>query len=131
VEMDGVPIDLSTIDLPVYLQSGREDHIAPYQSVYKATQIYSGDVTFMLAGSGHIAGVINPPAANKYGFWTNDQLPEDPEQWIEGADYHAGSWWGHWNDWVKPYAGRRVAAREPGGGVLPQIEPAPGSYVRG
>jgi len=131
VEMDGVPIDLSTIDLPVYLQSGREDHIAPYQSVYKATQIYSGDVTFMLAGSGHIAGVINPPAANKYGFWTNDQLPEDPEQWIEGADYHAGSWWGHWNDWVKPYAGRRVAAREPGCGVLPQIEPAPGSYVRG
>jgi len=131
VEMDGVPIDLSTIDLPVYLQSGRDDHIAPYQSVYKATQIYSGDVTFMLAGSGHIAGVINPPAANKYGFWTNDELPEDPEQWIEGADYHEGSWWGHWNDWVKPYAGRRVTAREPGGGVLPQIEPAPGSYVRG
>ncbi len=131
VEMDGVPIDLSTIDLPVYLQSGREDHIAPYQSVYKATQIYSGDVTFMLAGSGHIAGVINPPAANKYGFWTNEELPADPDDWIAGADYHEGSWWGHWNDWVKQYAGRRVPAREPGGGVLPQIEPAPGSYVRG
>ena len=131
VEMDGVPIDLSTIDLPVYLQSGREDHIAPYQSVYKATQIYSGDVTFMLAGSGHIAGVINPPSANKYGYWTNEDLPADPDDWIAGADYHEGSWWGHWNDWVKQYAGRRVAAREPGGGVLPQVEPAPGSYVRG
>ena len=130
VEMDGVPIDLSTIDLPVYIQSAREDHIAPYPSVYKATQIYSGDVTFMLAGSGHIAGVINPPAANKYGYWTNDELPEDPEEWIEGADYHEGSWWGHWNEWIEQYAGPRVPAREPGGGVLPQIEPAPGSYVR-
>jgi len=131
VQMDGVPIDLSTIDVPVYLQSGREDHIAPYTSVYKATQIYSGDVTFMLAGSGHIAGVINPPSADKYGYWTNQDLPADPDDWIAGADYHEGSWWGHWNDWVKQYAGRRVAAREPGGGVLPQIEPAPGSYVRG
>ena len=131
VEMDGVPIDLSTIDLPVYIQSAREDHIAPYSSVYKATQIYSGEVTFMLAGSGHIAGVINPPAANKYGFWTNDDLPEDPEEWIEGANYQEGSWWGHWNDWIEQYAGPRVPAREPGGGVLPQIEPAPGSYVRG
>jgi len=131
VQMDGVPIDLSTIDVPVYLQSGREDHIAPYTSVYKATQIYSGDVTFMLAGSGHIAGVINPPSADKYGYWTNQDLPADPDDWIAGADYHEGSWWGHWNDWVKQYAGRRVAAREPGGDVLPQIEPAPGSYVRG
>jgi len=131
VHMDGVPIDLSTIDVPVYLQSGRDDHIAPYSSVYKATQIYSGDVTFMLAGSGHIAGVINPPSANKYGYWTNHDLPADPDDWIAGADYHEGSWWGHWSDWVKQYAGRRVAAREPGGGVLPQIEPAPGSYVRG
>lgn len=131
VEMDGVPIDLSTIDLPVYIQSAREDHIAPYTSVYKATQIYSGEVTFMLAGSGHIAGVINPPAADKYGYWTNDELPEDPGEWIADADYHEGSWWGHWNDWVTQYAGPRVPAREPGGGVLPQIEPAPGSYVRG
>jgi len=131
VEMDGVPIDLSTIDLPVYIQSAREDHIAPYRSVYKATQLYSGEVTFMLAGSGHIAGVINPPEANKYGYWTNDDLPEDPEEWIAGADYHEGSWWGHWNDWIRQYAGRRVPAREPGGGMLPQIEPAPGSYVRG
>jgi len=131
VEMGGVPIDLSTIDIPVYIQSSREDHIAPYRSVYKATQIYSGDTTFMLAGSGHIAGVINPPAADKYGYWTNAELPADPEDWIAGADYHEGSWWGHWNDWLRQHAGPRVPARVPGQGSLPVIEPAPGRYVRG
>ncbi len=131
VEMGGVPIDLSTIDLPIYIQSSREDHIAPYRSVYKATQIYSGEVTFMLAGSGHIAGVINPPAAHKYGYWTNPELPADADDWIEDADYHEGSWWGHWNDWLRHHAGRRIKARVPGDGALEVIEPAPGSYVRG
>jgi len=131
VEMGGVPIDLSTIDLPVYIQSSRDDHIAPYPSVYKATQIYSGDVTFMLAGSGHIAGVINPPSANKYGYWTNPELPADPEHWIADADYHEGSWWRHWNDWVSGYAGDSVPARVPGESPWPVIEPAPGRYVRG
>ncbi|MFU8878713.1 MAG: PHA/PHB synthase family protein, partial [Wenzhouxiangellaceae bacterium] len=119
VEMGGVPIDLSTIDLPVYIQSSREDHIAPYRSVYKATQIYSGETTFMLAGSGHIAGVINPPSANKYGYWTNEQLPADPEDWIGAAEYHEGSWWGHWNDWVCRHSGARIAARVPGDGPYP------------
>ncbi len=131
IEMDGTPIDLSTIDLPVYIQSSREDHIAPYPSVYKATQIYSGDTTFMLAGSGHIAGVINPPAANKYGYWTNDELPEDPEQWIAGAEAHQGSWWPHWDQWLRQHSGRRIKARQPGDGDLPVIEPAPGRYVKG
>ncbi|MDT8408895.1 MAG: class I poly(R)-hydroxyalkanoic acid synthase [Wenzhouxiangellaceae bacterium] len=130
IEMEGVPIDLRTVDLPVYLQAGREDHIAPYRSVYKATQIYSGPVTFMLAGSGHIAGVINPPSAKKYGYWVNDEQPEDPEEWIDEADYRQGSWWPHWNDWVRQYGGRRVAARQPGDGELDIIEAAPGSYVR-
>jgi len=131
IEMDGVPIDLSTIDLPVYIQSSREDHIAPYRSVYKATQLYSGDTTFMLAGSGHIAGVINPPAAEKYGYWTNDELPEDPEDWIAGATVHKGSWWPHWDQWLKKHSGRRLKAREPGDGKLHPIEPAPGRYVKG
>ncbi|MGB0514309.1 MAG: PHA/PHB synthase family protein, partial [Wenzhouxiangellaceae bacterium] len=131
VEMDGVPIDLRTIDIPVFIQSSREDHIAPYPSVYKATQLYSGDTTFMLAGSGHIAGVINPPSANKYGYWTHNQLPPDPEDWIAAAEYHEGSWWGYWNDWVSRHAGKPVPAREPGAGPLPALEPAPGSYVRG
>ncbi|MCA1780379.1 MAG: hypothetical protein LC637_13700, partial [Xanthomonadaceae bacterium] len=101
-----------------------------YPSVYKATQIFSGPITFMLAGSGHIAGVINPPSANKYGYWTNDDLPADPDQWIAGADYHEGSWWPHWNQWIKQYAGRRIPARQPGDGDLSVIEPAPGSYVK-
>ncbi|MDT8448698.1 MAG: class I poly(R)-hydroxyalkanoic acid synthase [Wenzhouxiangellaceae bacterium] len=131
VEMDGVPIDLTTVDLPVYIQAAREDHIAPYRSVYKATQHYSGPVTFMLAGSGHIAGVINPPAAKKYGYWTGDELPPDPDEWIAGADYLEGSWWRHWNEWVRQHAGRRVPARVPGDGALDVIEPAPGSYVKG
>jgi polyhydroxyalkanoate synthase len=131
IEMDGVPIDLSTIDVPVFIQSSREDHIAPYPSVYKATQIYSGPVTFMLAGSGHIAGVINPPEANKYGYWTNEDLPADPEAWIAGAEQHQGSWWPHWDKWLKQHSGRRIKARVPGDGQLEVIEPAPGSYVKG
>ena len=131
IEMDGIPIDLSTIDLPVYIQSSREDHIAPYPSVYKATQIYSGDTTFMLAGSGHIAGVINPPDAKKYGYWTNDELPPDPEDWIAGADPHSGSWWPHWDTWLKKRSGRRIPARVPGDGDLDVIEAAPGRYVKG
>ena len=131
VELAGVPIDLTTVDLPVYIQATREDHIAPFRSVYKATQIYSGEVTFMLAGSGHIAGVINPPAAKKYGYWTRDELPADPDDWLEGAEYRQGSWWPHWNEWIKRYAGPRVPARVPGDGELDVIEPAPGRYVRG
>jgi polyhydroxyalkanoate synthase len=130
IEMDGTPIDLRTVDIPVYIQSSREDHIAPYPSVYKATQIFSGPTTFMLAGSGHIAGVINPPAADKYGYWTNDALPPDPEDWIEGAEAHQGSWWPHWDQWLKGQSGKRIKAREPGDGDLPVIEAAPGSYVK-
>ncbi len=129
IEMDGVPIDLTTIDLPIYIQSSREDHIAPYPSVYKATRLYSGDVTFMLAGSGHIAGVVNPPEAHKYGYWTNSELPDDPEDWIAGATSHEGSWWPHWHDWLKRRSGRRIKARVPGAGKLAVIEPAPGRYV--
>ena len=131
IQMDGVPIDLRTVNIPVYIQSSRDDHIAPYPSVYKATQIYSGPTTFMLAGSGHIAGVINPPAAKKYGYWTNDALPPDPEDWIAGAEQHQGSWWPHWDNWLKAKSGKRIPAREPGDGELPVIEAAPGSYVKG
>ncbi|MEN1728749.1 MAG: class I poly(R)-hydroxyalkanoic acid synthase [Pseudomonadota bacterium] len=130
IEMGGVPIDLTTIDIPIYIQSSREDHIAPYPSVYKASKLYSGDVTFMLAGSGHIAGVVNHPDANKYGYWTNDELPDDPEDWIAGADAHEGSWWPNWHDWLKQRSGRRIKARVPGDGKLAVIEAAPGRYVQ-
>ena len=82
ITLNGVPVDLGKIDIPIFLQSSKEDHIAPYPSVYKATQLYSGPVTFMLAGSGHIAGVINPPEANKYYYYSNTSVPPDVEDWI-------------------------------------------------
>ena len=130
LQMNGVPIDLRKIDIPVYLQSSREDHIAPYPSVYKATHHYSGPVTFMLAGSGHIAGVVNPPAANKYYHYTNDKTPRDVADWLAGAEYHEGSWWPHWHRWLSRRSGRKVAARVPGKGGLKAIEDAPGRYVK-
>lgn len=129
LSMNGVPIDLRKIRIPVYLQSAREDHIAPYPSVYKATQLYSGPVTFMLTGSGHIAGVINPPAAKKYYYTTNPATPARVEDWIAGAQHHAGSWWPHWHQWLYRKSGQKIAARIPGSGALAVIEDAPGRYV--
>ncbi len=131
ISMNGIPVDLTTIDIPVFLQSGKDDHIAPYGSVYKATHHYSGPVTFMLAGSGHIAGVVNPPAAKKYYHYTNSEVPHDVEDWIEGAEYHEGSWWPYWHQWLYRKSGKKVAARVPGEGGLGVIEDAPGSYVKG
>jgi polyhydroxyalkanoate synthase len=131
LELDGVPIDLRKVDIPVYLQSSVDDHIAPYPSVYKATEHYSGPIRFMLAGSGHIAGVVNPPSANKYFYMTNDDVPEFVEEWIEGAQRHEGSWWPDWDSWLSERSGPMVPAREPGSGALPALEDAPGSYVRG
>jgi polyhydroxyalkanoate synthase len=130
VTLLGTPIDLRKIDLPVYMLSTREDHIAPWKTTYSATQIYRGEVTFVLAGSGHIAGVINPPTAEKYGYWTGDALAADPERWLEQADKRPGSWWPHWRDWTAGQSGNKVKARKPGDGKLKVIEPAPGSYVK-
>ena len=97
---------------------------------YAATQLYKGPTRFVLGASGHIAGVVNPPAANKYGYWTNDALPVDPNQWLEAAQMHEGSWWTDWNAWEQPFNGEQVPAREPGAGALPALEDAPGSYVK-
>jgi polyhydroxyalkanoate synthase len=130
VELAGVPIDLRKIKIPVYWVSTREDHIAPWTSTYAATQIYQGSKRFVLAGSGHIAGVVNPPAANKYGFWTNDELPPTPEAFLEGATQHPGSWWPDWSAWNASHSGPKVAARKPGKGKLPVLEAAPGSYAK-
>ncbi len=130
ITLDGVPIDLSTIKTPVYWLSTKDDHIAPWKSTYAATQIYKGPKRFVLSASGHIAGVINPPAANKYCFWTNSKYPADPEEFFEGAKQHEGSWWPDWKKWIKKYAGGEVAARTPGDGKLKVIEDAPGSYVK-
>ena len=125
-----VPIDLRRIDLPVYWVSTREDHIAPWKSTYAATQIYQGEKRFVLAGSGHIAGVVNPPAAGKYGYWVNEALPADPEAWLADAVHREGSWWSDWSRWNAGHAGDKVPARTPGSERLPPLEDAPGSYVR-
>ena len=129
ITLGGVPIDLSTIKTPVYWLSTKDDHIAPWTSTYKATQIYKGPKKFVLSASGHIAGVINPPVANKYCYWTNPKIPEDPDAFFDGAKQHDGSWWPDWQKWVKKYAGGEVDARVPGDGKLEPIQDAPGSYV--
>lgn len=129
VELDGVPIDLRKIKLPVYWVSTKEDHIAPWKSTYAATQLYKGERNFVLAGSGHIAGIINPPTSTKYGYWTNPELPPDPEEWLSGAEYHEGSWWPHWAAWNARHAGPMVPARHPERGGLKPLADAPGSYV--
>ena len=130
--LNGTPIDLTKITTPIYIQAGREDHIAPYPSVYKATQYYKGPVRFMLAGSGHIAGVVNPPHAKKYQHWLNDTTvnPPTPEDWLRGAKEYPGSWWQDWDKWLSEKSGPKVPARDPASGGLPVIEDAPGSYVK-
>ncbi len=130
VTLAGTPIDLSKVKLPVYILSTREDHIAPWKSTYAATQLYAGPVKFVLAGSGHIAGVVNPPTAKKYGHWTGKDLPAAPDDWLAAATQHEGSWWPDWRKWLEAHAGDDVPARTPGAGKLKAIEDAPGSYVR-
>jgi polyhydroxyalkanoate synthase subunit PhaC len=125
-----VPIDLRKIRIPTYLLSTREDHIAPWATTYAATQIYRGKIRFVLAGSGHIAGVVNPPVQQKYGYWTNEKLPPDPKDWLDGAIEHPGSWWPDWAAWNAEKSGPKVAARQPGDGRLAPIEDAPGAYAR-
>ena len=129
IELDGVPIDLGKIDLPAFIMSSREDHIAPWTSTYAATQIYQGPIKFCLAGSGHVAGVVNPPEPEKYGYWTNTENPADPEEWFAGAAESTGSWWPEWRKWIKKYAGGQIDARVPGDGKLKVIEAAPGAYA--
>jgi polyhydroxyalkanoate synthase len=130
ITLANVPIDLRNIEIPLYFLSTREDHIAPWRSTYAGTHLVSGPVRFVLGASGHVAGVINPPSANKYGYWTSDALPVDPEPWLGGATFHQGSWWTDWAQWVAEHGGGQVPSREPGGGELAAIEDAPGSYVR-
>ncbi len=124
------PIDLRRIKTPTFILSTREDHIAPWRSTYAATRLYSGPVRFVLAASGHVAGIVNPPSAGKYCYWTSSRTPKDPDRWLAAATQHPGSWWPEWRRWLKRYDDGRVPAREPGSGELPPIEDAPGSYVR-
>jgi polyhydroxyalkanoate synthase len=126
----GTKIDLSKVATPSYFVSAIEDHIAPWKTTYAGTQVMNGKSHFVLSGSGHIAGMVNPPAANKYGFWTNEKLPATPDAWFASAKQHEGSWWPNWRQWVTPHLGREVPARVPGKGKLKVIEAAPGSYAR-
>jgi polyhydroxyalkanoate synthase len=126
----GTPLDLKSVKTPIYVQASREDHIAPMRSVYRGAKLFGGPVTFTLAGSGHIAGVVNPPAANKYQHWTNAALPETLDEWQAGAVEHKGSWWPHWAAWLKKRSGDLIPARDPAAGPLTAIEDAPGRYVK-
>ncbi|MDY0883319.1 PHA/PHB synthase family protein [Dongia soli] len=130
--LKGVPIDLTKIKTPAFILSTKEDHIAPWKSTYAATQLYRGPVKFVLASSGHIAGVVNPPAANKYNHWVNEAktLPKKPDDWLAGAEIRPASWWPEWQKWVTTHSGGTVPARKPGNNKMKPIEDAPGSYVR-
>ncbi|MCC7017263.1 MAG: class I poly(R)-hydroxyalkanoic acid synthase [Rhodospirillales bacterium] len=130
IALDNVALDLSKIKVPTYIMATREDHIAPWKSAYVATQLYGGPKRFVLAASGHIAGVVNPPAAKKYCHWLNDKTPKDPDDWIAQAAQHEGSWWPDWDAWVKAFTGGEVPARVPGEGGLKALADAPGDYVR-
>ena len=134
ISLAGTPIDVSKITVPTYFVSAIEDHIAPWKTTYAGTQLLGGRSRFVLSGSGHIAGMINPPEANKYGYWTNDKLPATADEWFNGAKQHQGSWWKDWLVWLQPHLGPQVAAREVGkaGGRARArvIEAAPGSYAR-
>ena len=132
--LHGVPIDISKVKTPCYFISTVEDHIAPWKSTYMGARLPTGPVRFVVGGSGHIAGIVNPPAANKYGYWINDVkvLPESPSEYLEGATHYVGSWWTNWHQWLIHQSGGKemVAARKPGTGTLKAKGDAPGNYVK-
>ena len=129
--MCGVPVDLSRISIPVYVLASREDHIVPWRSAYRTTALVGGDVTFVLAASGHIAGVINPPLARKRNYWKNDLLTETADDWLARAQSVPGAWWPHWYAWLDGHRGPlRTKPRSAGSAQYPPLGPAPGNYVR-
>jgi polyhydroxyalkanoate synthase len=133
ISISGTQIDIDVVKTPIYVQAGREDHIAPPQSVWKIMNHFSGPKRFVLAGSGHIAGVVNPPAAQKYQYWMSDEPCETLDAFVEGATEQKGSWWPDWLQWLRsqdPEMVKPTGARVPGGGKLKAIEDAPGRYVK-
>ncbi|WFU10438.1 class I poly(R)-hydroxyalkanoic acid synthase [Rhizobium sp. CB3090] len=127
--LDGKKLSLKDVKIPVYNLATREDHIAPAKSVFIGSQFFGGPVEFVVTGSGHIAGVVNPPDKHKYQFWTGGPVKGDYDQWLDEAKETPGSWWPHWLAWIKSNDSRMVPARKPGGGALNAIEEAPGSFV--
>ncbi|HNB45887.1 MAG TPA: class I poly(R)-hydroxyalkanoic acid synthase, partial [Burkholderiaceae bacterium] len=132
IELMGTPIDLGKIKVPCYFISTIEDHIAPWKSTYMGACRMGGDVRFVLGGSGHIAGIVNPPVANKYGYWTSKSksLPDTAEAWMANTEQQPGSWWTDWQAWVTKHDPETVAARDPVKGKLGVLEDAPGSYAK-
>ena len=130
LEILDTPLDARRIDIPVYALATVDDHITPWPSCHAATRVLGGPVRFVLGGSGHIAGVVNPPTRQKYGYWTRDEVMTDPDRWLEGATHVQGSWWSDWASWLHARSGDWVPARTPGGGGLPALGDAPGTYVR-
>lgn len=126
ITVDGIPVNLYNVRTSTYILSTSEDHIAPWKSTFAAMRIFGGDNTFVLAGSGHVGGVINSPISKKYGYWTNEQVKETPDEWLASAQQTAGSWWTHWQTWLAGHSGEFVPARHPD----QVIETAPGSYVK-
>jgi polyhydroxyalkanoate synthase len=129
--LDNTLLDLSKVKVPIYNLATREDHIAPADSVLYGSQFFGGPVKYVLSGSGHIAGVVNPPASGKYQFWTNDNIRDVTlSNWLKGAQEHKGSWWPNWREWLETLDAEQVPPRAVGTDTLPPIEDAPGSYVR-
>jgi polyhydroxyalkanoate synthase len=131
----GEPIDLSKIDVPTFIYGSREDHIVPWQTAYASVPLLTGPLKFVLGASGHIAGVINPPAKKKRSFWKLDTdaktLPASADEWFDAATEVPGSWWPEWTTWLDQYGGKKVKPRATAGSdEFPVIEPAPGRYVR-
>jgi polyhydroxyalkanoate synthase len=131
ITLNGVALDLRKVKAPVMLVSLKDDHVSAWAATYAGAKLFGGDTRFVLGGSGHNAGVINPPSANKHGYWTNDVLPDGAQAWMDGAQKNDGSWWPAWQAWLTGLDATTVPARKIGGGKLKAIEPAPGSYVRG
>jgi polyhydroxyalkanoate synthase len=129
--LDNTLLDLSKVKVPIYNLATREDHIAPADSVLYGSQFFGGPVKYVLSGSGHIAGVVNPPSSGKYQYWTNDRIKDVKlEDWLKGAQEHKGSWWPDWREWLESIDAEKVPARAVGSDAMPPIEDAPGSYVR-
>jgi polyhydroxyalkanoate synthase len=130
LSMMGLPIDLAKVEVPAYFISTAEDHISPWKTTYKGSKYLGGRVRFVLGGSGHIAGIVNPPGSKKYCYWTNEANPDTADEWFQTATRHPGSWWDDWQAWMDARnGGEKVSARVPGDGALKPIEDAPGSYV--
>jgi len=131
VENCGVPVDFSRVDRPAFILATREDHIVPWHAAYRTLSLFSGEMTFVLGASGHIAGVVNPPEAGKRGYWISDQRPSNPEEWLAQAKQEKGSWWPLWARWLERFKGElRDAPRKAGSARYKAIEPAPGRYVK-